>query len=376
MNFAESSWSPAGRAAGVPTFFPDSLLEDLRRMPGANHSFVKQLSSEDGAGVRAFLDQAMKHVGAPLAERWTDVLTSLDNRRFFQGFGEAATAIALGEAGWRIPELSWPGPTLVAESPNFRKIDVLVLSFIRQVRPGPDAEVIDRLTRALNRVGSRSRIAVLVRRWLPHEFDPEPVRRAIELWLREVDRGGWDGRYAAYDDEHVSLEFALTGGRSGPSRPVVAFTIGPFDGQRTLEVLESRLVFELDAHRMRTRGAPRPVILSAICDQRWRISNGYLRELLYGKPVRCTTGAEHPGVEYTYDAEYSASLFRDPLYSNVAGLLMTERNPDQPALLRSVYWANPWCPASRTLAPPAARSLVAHRWEGESPVMRWVTRGA
>ena len=376
MTAAADLWTLRCRADGSPTFFPDSLLEDLRRMPGANHSFVKQLSAAEGAGVRALLDRAIGHVGAPLAERWTDVLTSLDNRRFFQGFGEAATAVALGEAGWRVPELTWPGPTLVAEAPNFRKLDVLVLSFIRQVRPGPDAEVIDRLTRALNRVGSRSRIAVLVRRWLPHDFDPEPVRRAIELWLREVDRGGWDGRYAAYDDEHVSLEFALTGGRTRPGRSVVAFTIGPFDGQRTLEILEGRLVFELDAHRMRTGGAPRPVILSAICDQRWRISNGYLRELLYGKPRSSTTGADHAGVEYTYDAEYSASLFRDPLYQNVAGLLMTERAADDPAGLHTTYWSNPWCPVSRTLAPPARKALVVHRWEGECPVMRWATREA
>ena len=174
--------------------FSEATLDDLRRVPGSAHSFARQLAEPDGEPLRVWLEQAASLAPQTARDRWSETLTSLDNRRFFQGFAEAAATLQLQEGGWTLRDLQWPGPSLVMRHTDGRELDVLVLSFIRQVRPGPDAAMITRLRRALDRVGSRSRIAVLVRRWLPHDFDPEPVRRAIDLWLREVDRGaGTDG---------------------------------------------------------------------------------------------------------------------------------------------------------------------------------------
>lgn len=356
--------------------FSDAILDDLRRIPGAHHSFARQMAEADGADLRALLEDAASRVPDIVRDRWRSSLTSLENRRFFQGFGEAAATLQLARAGWTVTELTWPGPSLVARHESGLEADLLVLSFIRQVRPGPDTAMVQRLHRALDRVGSRARIAVLVRRWLRHDFDPEPVRRAIDLWLREVDRGGWDGRYAAYDDDHVSLEFALTGEQAEDGQGVVAFTIGPFEAQRTLEAVERRMVAELDRDRLHRTQRVRPTLVVAVADQPFRISRGYLRELFLGKPFAQLTGPDLPGLEHWFGARYAPSLFRDPHYRHVCGVLMLERPGDAPATLTGRAWLNPWSEAELQASHVGCPALALDRFEdapghGSSAVLRW-----
>jgi len=181
--------------------------------------------SPDGERVRSWLEEEASRALPPLRQRWADALGSFDNRRFFQGYAEVVTAALITRSGWTLDGLEWPGPTLPVRDPQGRAFDALVLAFVRQVRPLPDRIVLERLANAINRVGGRSRIVVCVRKWLPHDFDPEPVRRAIDLWLTDADRSSLNSRYATYDDEHTSLEFALTNAE-GPFEDRYHSTIG------------------------------------------------------------------------------------------------------------------------------------------------------
>jgi hypothetical protein len=351
--------------------YPDALLADLQRLPGGGHCFLKQLAEPTMEPLRARLEELQAAVGPEVAERWADQLTSLDNRRFFQAFSEAWTAGALLAAGWRPEALAWPGPNLLASRPHDPPVEVLVLGFVRQVRPLPDRAISEKLARAVNRVASRSRVAILVRRWLPHDFDPEPVRRAIEMWLKEVDRGGWDGRYAAYDDEAISLEFALTGESASAQDGVVAFTVGPFDAHRSMEAMERRIIAELDRHRAASPAA-RPLLVSCVSDQPWRLSPGYVRDLLYGKP--CEQAVTVRGLELTWGPEYSPSLFRDPFYSHVSGLLLIDRPTNDPVGLRMEAFFNPWSPHPLHPAEQPWPTLGLDRWSNEGPTLRWHNR--
>ena len=350
--------------------FTDDLLADLSRLPGASHSFLKQLSQPDGAPVRELLERTSARVDPSVASRWGDILTSLDNRRFFQGFGEVSAARLLTDAGWAVTGLAPQRGAIEVTRPDGQPLDLLVLGFIRQVRPAPDHAVVARLARALDRAGSQSRLVVLVRRWLPHDFDPEPVRRAVEMWLREVDRGGWDGRYAAYDDEHVSLEFALTREQAREDQGVVAFTLGPFAAHHTLEVVESRMVYELDAWRARGGGRDRPALVCCVSDQPWRINRGYLREVFLGTPDWVTTGAD--GMRLAFSESYAPALFRDPQYRCVSGVIMAERPAEGPAALRARAWLNPWADqpidAEELGGLPALRPVEA---DGDRVVVGW-----
>lgn len=350
--------------------FSDALLSDLRAMPGASHSFLKQLADDDGQPHRAWLEDSVAQVGGAVADRWADVLGSLDNRRFFQGWAEVATSRILAERGWRITDLAWPGPSLAARDPQGRPFNVMVLGFVRQLRAA-DQKAVQKLIRTLDRVGSKARIAILIRRWLPHDFDPEPVRRAIEMWLREVDRSGWDGRYAEYRDDNVSLEFALTGDQAREGQGVVALALGPYDAHRVLAQVEQRLVHELDTYRL-SAWSDQPLLVACVCDQPWNLPRGYLRELLYGKPLAQATQPWEPRYTATFGPEMTPCLFRDPLYSTLAGVTLLERRTDQaaPSALRT--YSNPWAHQVLGVDALPGRVFAEHRRDAGYPVMSWV----
>ena len=258
-------------------------------------------------------------------------------------------------------------------SPAGELVDVAVLAFARQQRPIADRAVIDRLLRALDRLDSRSRVAVVIRRWLPHDFDPEPVRRAIDMWLQEVDRGGWEGRYAAYDDESISLEFALTGGNCPPDGRVVAFSLGPMDALRTLEAVQAALVVELERWRHAPRPEPtRPLLAICACTQPWGLPRGYLREMLLGKPVQITTGPE--GFRVHYGIEQSPSLLRDPLQRHVQGIGFVDAPVETPERVALRTYLNPWARRQRDPDHFASPTLAPVQVSEEGPILRWFHR--
>ena len=347
--------------------FPESFVRDVSTLPGGSYSFLRQVCSPDGERVRSWLEEEASRASPPLKQRWADALGSFDNRRFFQGYAEVVTAALITRSGWTLDGLEWPGPTLPVRDPQGRAFDALVLAFVRQVRPLPDRIVLERLANAINRVGGRSRIVICVRKWLPHDFDPEPVRRAIDLWLTDADRSSLNSRYATYDDEHTSLEFALTNAEGPFEDGVVLFSLGPFEAQRTIEILETRVVFELDAYRAGDR--QRPILLSCVADQPWCISDGYLRDLLLGKPVaQSTTDGAY---ELTYGPAFSPSLFREPLYQSVSGMLLSERTTSDALDVRTRAYLSPW--AEQRIEPAAlgCSSLALDRLDGDRPVLRW-----
>lgn len=350
--------------------YPEAMLDDLRLLPGAEHSFLVQLARPDGAPWREWLTDALAEVDGPARARWADALRSLHNPTFFQAWAELATARVLAARGWKLTDLSWPGPNLVLRDPEGRRFTTLVLAFLRQERLA-DRDAVQRLCRALDRIGSRSRIVVLVRRWLPHDFDPEPVRRAIDMWLREVDRSGWEGRYAEYRDAHISLEFALTGEKARGGQRVVATALGPYDAHRTLQVMEQRVVQELDAVRLSTWN-DLPVLLSLVTDQPWRLPRGYLRELFYGKPRQQTTAPPPEGYQALFDGGGGPCLFHDPIYRAVSAALLIHRAPQRVEPEPFHSYQNPW--AERRVdagaLPGATFGLQSQGPDGV--VMRWI----
>lgn len=350
------------------SLFPDRIMADLAQLPGADHSFLKQISGPDGRSVRDGLDRVVAGLPTVVQDRIVPMLTSLDNRRFFQGYAEISVLSALGRGGWSAEGLYGTGPRLRLAGVDGANLALSVLAFVHQSRPGGDVENRHRLVEALGRVAGKHRFAVLIRRWLPHDFDPEPVRRAIEVWLQQVQAGAWVGRYAPYEDETVFLEFCLTGEKVKGRVSPLALALGPFYGHRALSVLEPRAVAEMDRH---THSVERdtPLLLACVSDQPWNISPGYLRDLLYGRASCTTTGEE--GARFEFGGSPSVCAFRDPLYRSIAGVVMVDRNPSRPTTVRAEAWLNPW--AERPLAPASLGVRAFARLGGtpDAPVMGW-----
>lgn len=320
--------------------FDEALLEDVRRLPGAQHSFYKQIASPVGAPLRDRLTQTARACSPAVQTRWRELLNALDNKRFFQGFAEAALCERLLKASWKLTELAWPGPVIRASSPSGRSYNLVVLSFVRQIRPRPDRDTLKRLIRSLNRVNARTRIGIHVQRWLPHDFEPEPVRRAVEMWLRDIEQQGGGDRYAVYADEHVSLEFALTDETANEEQSVVAFTVGPLGSQRTLEFVQSRLLNELDLYRLSPIGAE-PLLVSCVTQVPWQLSRGWLREMLFGPAAWQSTGGSPPRFEAGYTENAEPSLFRDMLYRSLSGVVFLDRSVVGRDF-RAQGYLNPW----------------------------------
>lgn len=349
--------------------FPERLVSDLARLPGGSHTYLKQVCGPDGADVRASLQRATERIGPVYEDRAAELLSSLDNRRFFQGFAEVVSLGLLARAGWRVTRLHQPGPRIELRSPSGEPAALLVLAFLHQTRPGAEEDTQRQLREALSRVHTRLRFVALVRRWLPHDFNPEPVRRAVEIWLGRMARAGGGDRYATYDDEHVSLEFCVTGERVRGRQSPLALVLGPFLAHRTLSVVEPRVVAELDRH-LAGPLAPLPAVVSVVSDQPWSLTPGYLRDFLLGRPQ--ATVSEGGRSTETYGEAGSVALFRDPTYAGVSGVILVDRRPAEPTRVRARAWHNPW---SRAPVPADGFGVLGFSalpgGQGVSRVMRW-----
>lgn len=357
--------------------FPERLVADLERLNGASHTYLKQVCGAEQGPLRESLRKAVNGVSVAHRDRAIELLSSLDNRRFFQGFAEVVTLTGLGRAGWDLTRLHRPGPQLEMCAPGGTPWVLSVLAFLHQVRPGGELSSRDLLTSALQQVQGKHRFSVLIRRWLPHDFDPQPMRTAIEAWLVQVDQNRWEGLYAAYDDDRISVEFCLTGEKVRRGEPLLAQVLGPFLANRTLEAVEPRIIRELDRHNA-SELRNTPVLLACVADQPWALSPGYARDFLYGRP-RAILGGPDQTVSL-FSPTGSISVFRDPPYRNVGGVLLIDREPAHPMTVRVRAWLNPW--ADHPLQPEAigfrcfaedhaASNLYSHTWSEPVRAMRW-----
>lgn len=346
--------------------FPERLVQQTLRMPGATHSYLKHLCLPEAEGVRRGVESVVQRQPSELAERWTEMLLSLDNRRFFQAFAELGCVASLEVAGWK--PLGYRGGYVEVQHPARGTFNLAVLALLQQRRPGGEEALHARLMDGLGRISARHRFAVLIRRWLPPDLDPEPVRRALELWLAQVAHGQWEGRYATYEDERLSLEFCLTGEATSPGQSPLAFCMGPFHGHRTMEALEPRAIAELD--RYASSGNRRvPMLLAFVTDQSWLMNDGYLLDFLYGRPDAIRV---EDGVHHDYSGGNAVCVFRDPLYPFVSGVWLMDRQPTLSLeQMRLRVCLNPWAGQPLTANDVAFRCFAEDSRAGTLRSMRW-----
>ncbi len=325
--------------------FSEPFVEKIRDMPQECKSFLGELCAPPAQRVRDLLDTALSKLHPQLAQGIGARMSSLDNRRFFQGYAELACAQLLEDSGWSVEVGESPVAALRATPPSGGSpVHVMVLAFIQSQDPQADPQTLRRLRQALSRVRSDLRFSVFVRRWLPEDFDPEPVRQAVDLWLQEVEAGRWEGVIASFEDEEegVSLEFSLSGERAHPDQSPVVQVLGPFLTGRSVQRIEANVLRRLDHFRSSPLGEE-PLLLFCVANRPWSLSRGYVREFLYGKPrwTRTDRTGPHPW-EACLSQDRDPCLFKDPLYENVIGMMMVERDSVETLTLSGRAYANPF----------------------------------
>lgn len=355
-----------------PAALQKLMTEVMPKQPDVDHAFLQHLISPKSVQIRSRLSAMVQAASPILRDRWTQSLRSPDIRRFFQGYSEVTAGAFLQQAGWTLTGLSDPGPCIRVErqreNGEIVQARLMVLAFLHSTQAALKGRALSRLVSLLDNAETASRISILVRKWKAHKFDPLPIRRAIEHWLGEVKKGNQKGRYAHFENEHISLEFCLTAKKHRTSGGTVIFAIGPLDGLRTIEIVESRLVYELDRQGFNSAD-PTPLITCLSTNSVWPLSPGFLRGFLYGRPTSHLINGLPHREEFGFGQDVGPALFRDPLYQCVGATMVLEQAPNRGPCART--YLNPWAMQALLPTDTACTAFGLDRWEKQTPVMRW-----
>lgn len=319
----------------------------------------------------------MDAVGEPLGARGAELLTSLDNRRFFQGVAELTVAALLERGKFQVEEVDPDGDWIALRKLGGGSWDLLVEAFIHRSRDETHRASAARLLTALERTGGSQCLLVGIERPLPASLDTEEVRQAVDNWMADVEHGRRQGRYAAFHDAEkgIHLEFGLTG-RPVRSGPRVCGVLGPHVASSCIPAVERRLLDDLERSSRGPR-TERPLLVACVGDRPWPVSPGYLRDFLYGRArtMAMTRDGERHALEAEYDTSPDPSLFRDARARDLSGLLWVGRDPSDPSRAHCTVHLNPW---ARVVLDAGAFPFVpvfAPERETDSGVaMRWHQR--
>ena len=254
---------------------------------------------------------------------------------------------------------AWWGLSLAGVA-GFRALVPLPGGFIRMVGPAgrqcvlgaaslgtPRHEMgepddLDRLVAALATAMGRRKHILHIRRPIPPALDAEPVARAVQLWLRAIDRGEWHGRHAVYEDEGLSLEISLVDAPlAAEGQRTLLFLVPPVVGmERIREVYQILMdaAFSLDE-----AVADLPMVLTLGANPAWRISQGHILQTLYGLPdIIGVSPGQRARTRY---GGGGLALFADPGYRRLASVWWAEPMGLDPLQLRAWAHDNPWAEA-------------------------------
>ena len=211
---------------------------------------------------------------------------------------------------------------------------------------------------------------------MPYDFDPRPIKRALEVWLDSLDDGSWHGKYAEYRDDNIHLEFSILDKLNSEHRDLVRFRIAPL---RTPEVLE-RIVGCVDQlmDGAKTQGmANKPLVATIFSNEDWSLPEMFLLDFFYGKADYSFNWSTHGGrnerVRAVQQASSKYGVFSLEKYENVSAVVMTDKEWDRDKVVFSLrVLHNPWAkhPLSRDCFGDFAQYCTIQQ-DGSSRYLAW-----
>ena len=311
------------------------------------------LLTREEPAITSFREQVAdwwSHLGDSAKAPFGDRLRSLENDEFFQAFGELAVHEIMRYHGIRIHRYSAsPGGWMTAASGSggsSTEFGLAVLSDLPEVQVRGSMSVFRHLIRELNQIQHHYYFSVYLKRWLPYDFDPRPIKRALEVWLGSLDEGSWHGKYAEYRDDNIHLEFSILDKLNEERRDLVRFRISPLRTPQALERIVDCVDRLMESARASGIGG-QPLVASVFSNEDWALPEMFTLDHFYGKPDYSfnwsTHGGRHERVRTVQQASSKYGIFSDDKYRDLSAIVMTDKEWDRDKVVFSLrVLHNPW----------------------------------
>jgi|GEM_PF-1615214 len=345
-----------------------TLQEELGALPRPHPSFLVSLLTRDEQAIVSFRDQIeawYRHVGDGAHAGFAERLRSLENEVFFQAFGELAVHEILRYHRISVQEYSdVPAGTMKATAQHHDDpFGLGVIAYLPEVQIRGSMSVYRHLVRELNQIHHHYFFSVYLKKWLPYDFDPRPIKRALDVWLDSLDDGSWHGKYAEYRDDNIHLEFSILDKLNEDRRDLVRFRISPL---RAPEVLDrvgecvTTLVNESNEGPL----AELPLVASVFSNEDWALPVSFLHDYIYGKAdyaFNWTTKAGRTERLKAFRRESAKyGLFVNEHFDKVSALLLVDKEWERDKVVFSLrVLHNPW--AKTPLSPEVFRGFAQYR---------------
>jgi hypothetical protein len=314
----------------VSELFTPELRRDLAAIQQPN-SFLVSLCSRDEPPIQRFrsqIEEWFQSMNGAAQEALRPRLLATDNETLFQAFAEVVIHQSLVGNGFKVVRHPNPEDNFYAlDSPEGRAVAVPVRSYVPGVQEQTGKRQLRELVDELSRIRHHYFFSVFLRSWLPSDFDPRPVRRALAMWLNSLDDGMWEGKYAEYRDGPVHIEFSILDKLQGERDHLVRFRIPPLDAPTSLDFLES----QVNDTVLTVGGAVEedtPVLLAVFSNNSWNIPTNFIEDWLLGKADTSfgwrTAGGRQERVK-AFGKGKAQSIFQQSQNSLVSGVLLADK---------------------------------------------------
>jgi len=360
--------------------YPDSLRTELGELPRPHPSFVVSLLTREEAAIQGFREQIVAWWGQTSGKgqtSLTDRLRSLENETFFQAFGELAIHEILRHHEISVRyEDGQPEGWLTAQREDLDPISLGVISYLPEVQIRGSLSVYRHLVRELNQIHHHYHFSVYLKRWLPYDFDPRPIKRALEMWLDSLDDGSWHGKYAEYRDANIHLEFSILDKLQEDARSLVKFRISPLRAPDVLAKLQQSIDTLLSDSGDHDHG-DRPLVATVFSNEDWALPEAFLSDFLYGKADYSFTWTTHGGrnerLKQFQKIPSKYGVFSDGRYSRLSAVVLADKEWERDKVVFSLrVLHNPW--ASHPLSPDCFADFAQYRTietDGDISYLAW-----
>ncbi|MCK6530003.1 hypothetical protein L6R50_21420 [Myxococcota bacterium] len=346
--------------------YPDEFRAELARLPTPHPSFLVSLCTREEAAIQTFRGQIESWFGKlpdDARDALRERLTTLDNDRFFQGFAEMVVHEALRRGGHQVPV--WPvdggEPLTVTVGDTGEAFSLVVQSYIPEVQVRGGMSAFRHLLRELGEIEHHFFFSVYLKRWLPYNFDPRPIRKALEVWLNSLDEGLWEGKYAEYRDEHIHLEFSILERVPSDRKGLVRFRIPPLRAPALLQELHALMRARMGT--LQDRDPSMPLVLVLFGNESWGLPENYLHDFMYGKCAgnfNWTTLGGRPERVKSFRRKSKGAVFCDPDLAALSAVLFCDKEWERDRVVFTMRLLhNPW--ARAPLKPEAFEGFTQFR---------------